>query len=172
MHDDDLEPAAVIDPRLDNRFDAALADIEARESERAASRAMWHAHHWAEDYDRCLIVGGHPLCRRCFTLYPIALAVAIAGLAGAVLWPAHLDLWFIWLLSVPATVEFMLEQLGVVRYSARRQVAVTTLLAPALGSGFAHELDNSWAWEFWGPVLVFSTLWFLAALGGRRRRNR
>ena len=162
----------MIDPQFDERFDAALAAIEARESERAASRAMWHAHHWPEDYDRCVMVAGRPLCRRCSTLYPTALGVAFAALAGAVLWPAHLDLWFIWLLSIPATVEFALEQLGVLRYSARRQVAVTLMLAPALGSGFAHELADSWSWEFWGPVIVFSTLWFFAALEGRRRRNR
>ena len=73
---------------------------------------------------------------------------------------------------MPATVDFVLEQLGVIRYSARRQVAVTLLLAPALGSGFAHELDDTWSWKFWGPVLVLSTIWFVAALAGRRRRNR
>jgi len=167
-----VDPAAVIDPQLDERFDAALAAIEGRESERAAGKAMWHAHHWPEEYDRCVTVAGRPVCRRCLTLYPTAIGVAIAALAGAVLWPARLDFWLIWALSVPATVDFVLEQLGVIRYSARRQVAATLLLAPAIGSGFAHELDDSWAWEFWGPVLVFSTIWFLAALEGRRRRNR
>ena len=46
---------------------------------------------------------------------------------------------------------------------------VTLALGPALGTGFAHELDDRWSWVFWGPVLVFCTVWFFAALIGRRR---
>ncbi len=172
MEHEGADPTALIDPAFEGRFDAALAAIEAREAERSASRAMWHAHHWPEEYDRCVRVAGRPVCRRCLALYPTSIAVAVAGVAGVAFWPASLDLWFIWLLCVPATLDFVFEQAGVWRYSSHRQLITTLVLAPALGRGMAHELDDRWSWEFWGPVLVFCTIWFFAALEGRRRRNR
>ena len=107
------------------------------------------------------------MCRRCLVLYPLALAVAIASLVGLPPWPEALDLWFIWGLCIPATLEFMAEQIRVIDYSARRQTIATLMLAPALGRGMAHELDDSWSWEFWGPVLVFCAAWFIATLVGR-----
>ena len=62
----------------------------------------------------------------------------------------------------------MLEQLGAIRYSARRQVITTALLAPALGRGMGHELADTWSWEFWGPVLTFCTIWFIATTVARQ----
>ena len=88
-------------------------------------------------------------------------------MAGAPPWPEALDLWLIWGLCIPATLEFMAEQLHIIEHSARRQTIATLMLAPAFGRGMAHELDDSWSWEFWGPVLVFCTVWFIAALVGR-----
>lgn len=169
---EDLEPLARRGGRdFDAEFDRAVAAFNAREAEYRASKGMWLAHHWPDDYDRCVVVGGRQVCRRCLLLYPLALAVAVASLAGLPPWPPSLDLWFIWGLCLPATVDFVAEQTGLIRYSARRQTIATVLLAPALGRGFAHELDDSWSWEFWGPVLVFCTLWFLSTLAGRATMN-
>jgi hypothetical protein len=128
---------------------------------------MWLSHHWPDELDRCVVLGGRHVCRRCLVLYPLALAVAIASLVGLPPWPEALDLWFIWGLCIPATLEFMAEQIRVIDYSARRQTIATLMLAPALGRGMAHELDDSWSWEFWGPVLVFCAAWFIATLVGR-----
>ena len=164
----DAEP---LDPVARRRFDAALDAIAAREARRRAERALWHAHHWPDEYDRCVTVRGRPVCRRCLTLYPLALFTAVLSLAGVVLWPSALDLWLIWGLCLPATLDFVLEQLRVVTYSARRQVITTALLAPALGRGFGHELADRWTAEFWGPVFTFCTIWFVATTIGRMRRQ-
>jgi uncharacterized membrane protein len=155
----------------DDRFDAALAEIEARHAEERAGKQMWLTHHWPDEYERCVVIGGRHVCRRCLVLYSSSFLVAALLLAGVSLWPERLELWLIWGLCIPASIDFVGEQLGLFRYSARRQLAVTLLLGPALGAGFAHELDDSWSWEFWGPVLVFCTLWFFAALTGRGRKK-
>lgn len=110
------------------------------------------------------------MCRRCLTLYPVALTVMLLSLAGiASPWPADLDPWFIWLLCVPATVDFLAEKSDRVAYSPRRQVMVTAMVALALGRGLAHEIDARWSWHFWGPVLVFGSIWFAAALAKAQR---
>ncbi|GJM39329.1 MAG: hypothetical protein DHS20C19_26960 [Acidimicrobiales bacterium] len=150
-------------------FEQKLAEIAEREDAERARKAMWRAHHHADQYDRCVVIGGKHWCRRCLTLYPVTAMFAALSLAGIVLWPDSLDLWFIWLPCIPATLDFVLEQLGVIRYSARRQFLTTLLVAPALGRGFGHELDDSWSWEFWGPILCFCTIWFVAAVIGHRR---
>ena len=111
------------------------------------------------------------MCRRCLTLYSSSLLVAVLVLAGVTVFPARVELLLIWGLCLPATVDFVGEQLGWFPYSARRQLIVTLTLGPALGVGFAAELDDRWSWEFWGPVLVFCTVWFVAAMVGRRRRD-
>lgn len=157
---------------LDDRIDTALAEIEQRQAEERARAGLWLAHHPPGEYERCIVIGGRQVCRRCVTLYSTSLVVAGILLAGVELWPAHLDTWVIWGLCLPATVDFVGDQLGWFRFSARRQVIVTLLLGPGLGAGFAHEIDDRWSWQFWGPVLMFCTLWFVAALAGRRRRER
>jgi len=168
-HPEDL-PA--MDNDAERKFAATVASIDARESERVGGRAMWHAHHWPDEYDRCTMIGGRPVCRRCLTLYPLAVVVAVASLLGLPPWPEAFDVWFIWTLCAPATLDFVGEQLMLIRYSTRRQVSTTAILAPAFGRGLAHELDDSWSGEFWGPVFTFCTIWFFAALAGRRIRKR
>jgi hypothetical protein len=155
---------------LDERFDEAVAEINERRAEDAGRRAMWRTHHHPDQYDRCTTIAGKHYCRRCITLYPTTALFAALTLAGWSLWPERVDLWFIWLPCIPATVDFVLEQLEVIRYSARRQFLTTLLLAPALGRGMGHELDDSFSWELWGPLLCFCTIWFFAAIAGYRRR--
>jgi hypothetical protein len=161
---------APLPPDAQARFDATVADILDRRADEAGRRALWRTHHHPDQYERCTVVAGRHVCRRCLTLYPTAFLVAVLTLLGRSPWPEGLDLWFIWLPCLPATVDFVGEQLGWFRYSARRQFWATLLLAPALGRGIGHELQNSWSWEMWGPVLVFCTIWFVAALLGHRRR--
>ena len=110
-------------------------------------------------------------CRRCLALYPLALAVAFAALAGVLLWPRRFDPELIWLLSIPGTLEYVAEQLGVLRYRARRQIVATALTAIALGRGMSYELDHRWSWYFWGPLLVFGTIWFVSTIIGRRTQS-
>ena len=156
--------------------DAAFAEVaERRSAERrhdTARRALWRTHHWPERYDRCVAIRGVHLCRRCTWFYSIAFAVAALGLVFDVSpWPLSWDWPLVWLLSIPATLEFIGGELGWYRYNARRQVLVTAILAPAVGRGINAELRDQWSWTFWGPVLVFGTIWFVAAVVGWLRRS-
>lgn len=139
------------------------------EVERLAKRNLWLAHHWPDEYDRCTVVGGRHVCRRCLTLYPIALLVMALSLFGPAPWPSSVDAVLIWVLCIPATVDFLAEKLGDLPHSPRRQVAVTAAVGLALGRGLAYEIDERWSWLFWGPVLVFGTAWFLAAVANAQR---
>lgn len=156
--------------------DAAFAEVESRravaDAHHAARRALWRTHHWPERYDRCLTISGAHVCRRCTWFYSIAFAVAAIGLAfDASPWPQAWDWPLVWILSIPATLEFIGGELGLYGYSARRQAVVTAILAPAVGRGINAELRDQWSWTFWGPVLVFGTIWFIAAAVGWFRRS-
>lgn len=128
---------------------------------------MWLAHHYPEDYDRCVVIGRSHVCRRCLALYPLALVVLLVCLA---IQPERsLELGALVILSLPAVVELVLEQLGVLRYSPRRQVAVTLLLAVGLGAGFAIYLDDQLDRGFWAVVLLYSAICIAAVVAGRLR---
>jgi hypothetical protein len=128
---------------------------------------MWLAHHYPEDYDRCVRIGRSHVCRRCLALYPLALVVMGLGL---VLQPGRaIELGALALLSLPAVVELVLEQLGVLRYSPRRQVAVTVPLAVGLGAGFAAYLDDQLDGTFWVIVIAYTAICVVAVVVGRNR---
>ncbi|MEM9613134.1 MAG: hypothetical protein AAGA59_09375 [Actinomycetota bacterium] len=147
------------------RFDAGLARLAARETERLARRRLWLAHHWPQHYhERCVTVGGRPMCRRCLALYPLAFLVAFTSAAGFAPWPPALDPWPIWLLSIPATVAYAAEAIGVVDYRPRWQVGTTLLAAFAFGRALGYELTDRWHPWFWGPLAVFGALWFWATV--------
>jgi hypothetical protein len=106
-----------------------------------ADTPLWLAHHWPAQYERCAVVGRRHICRRCLALYPVALVVVVLGLAG-VRWPERYDAWLVWPLVLPATVEFCLENLGLIRHSPRRLVTVTVPLAVGSGVLFLRYLDR------------------------------
>lgn len=70
----------------------------------------------------------------------------------------------VWVLSIPATVEFIGGEFGKWEYSPRRQVAVTGVLAIAVGRGFYRNIEDQFTWIFWGPAIVFGLLWFVTGL--------
>lgn len=119
--------------------------------------AMWLAHHFPEDYDRCVSIGRRHVCRRCLTLYPLAFAVMVATL---LLSPksSDVDIAIMVLLPLPAVVEFVLEQLGRIEYRPLRQTIVTVPLAIALGRGFAIYLHHPTSLLFWGTVGLYGGL--------------
>lgn len=125
--------------------------------------ALWLAHHYPEDYDRCALVGSRHVCRRCLALYPLSflvLAVAVLGLA----WPQSWDPWVLVVLPIPAVIEFVLEQVGVLAYSAVRTWIVTVPLALALGGGFVRYVDSPGDRLFWGVVLGYGLVCGLAVI--------
>ena len=156
---------------LDEAFAAVLDAREVRQREARAGKELWRTHHSPERYERCLVVRGRHVCRRCTWLYSVAFAVLFAGLFGVSPWPSSLDTWLVWGLALPATIEFVAGELFSLRYSPRRQTFVTLLLAPAIGRGMTAELTHAGDPLFWGPVLVLGPVWFLSALIGWFRRT-
>ena len=155
--------------------DTAFLEVEERRrasaEHDAARRILWRTHHWPHRYERCLTVGGRHVCRRCFWFYVVSFAVLAAAFAGFSPWPPTWDIALVWVLSLPATADFIGGELGLLRYEPRRQTVVTIVLAAAVGRGFHAELTDRWSWTFWGPVLVFGTSWFIAAVIGWRRQT-
>lgn len=84
-------------------------------------------------------------------LYPVAFAVMFLTL-GSIGWPERLDPVLLLLLPVPVAMEYIAEQLGAVRYHARRQVLLTMIAAPALGTGLARHIVSPF--ETWFVVMV------------------
>ena len=124
---------------------------------------MWMAHHYPEDYDRCVLIGRSHICRRCLVLYPLAFAVL--ALAGAgVRWPHPLDPWLLVLLPLPGVVEFVAEHRGWVGYHPVVQSLLTVPLAVALGVGFDRYLHHPGDLLFWGVVVAYGGVCAASAL--------
>ena len=124
---------------------------------------MWLSHHWPSEYDRCVVLAGRHVCRRCIVLYPMAIAAGVLAGAGAT-WPTRLDTWFCWLLPLPAVLEFVGEHLGVLRYRFRRQVATTVLLAAACGKLYLRYLHHVRDDLAWSVVVAYGGACLLASL--------
>lgn len=154
---------------VDDAFNAVVQRRQAEAQQQRSASQLWHAHHEPHRYERCIVVGDRHVCRRCSWFYPIALVVMAANLAGLRLWPEAWDTIVLWTLPIPATLHFVAGELGRVAYNARTQVLVTALMAPAVGRGFAAELEARWSGTFWGPCLVFGTIWLAAAVVGHVR---
>ncbi len=130
---------------------------------------LWLAHHYPEDYDRCIVVGRSHVCRRCIVLYPLALLVMLVMLG----WhpAAPVDVALLVVLPLPALVELSLEQLGVLTYEPRRQMIVTVPLALGLGRGFAIYLEDQTSRLFWGVVIGYTAVAVVMVALGRRRSS-
>lgn len=122
---------------------------------------MWIAHHFPEHYDRCTVIGGRHVCRRCSILYPTAFAVMFLTLAG-VRWPEAWDVVLVPLLALPAFVEFIAEHVRDVRYAPRRQVLLTVPMGVAAGVGLARYLEDQTDPVFWITVAVYGGVAVLA----------
>lgn len=129
---------------------------------------MWLAHHYPADYDRCVLVGRHHVCRRCLVLYPIAVATLIAAAAG-LRWDRSLDPFLLITLPLPSTIEFVLEHFGVTSYRPVRQLALVLPLAVAFGVGLDRYLGHPADRLFWAVTVSYSVVWFAAVLVGARR---
>lgn len=135
-----------------------------------ADTPMWLSHHWPSGYDRCAVVGGRHVCRRCLVMYPVALVAGLAiGAAGW--WGSSLDGWLLWLLPLPAVVEFVLDNLGAIRYSPVRQMVLSGIGAVAAGLGYVRYLDDNLDPQVWSVVGVYTAVCVAAVVVGSRRRR-
>jgi hypothetical protein len=118
---------------------------------------MWLSHHWPDDYDRCVRIRGRMVCRRCAVLYPVSL-VAAAVLGFVASWPDWIDPWLLWLLPLPAVVEFVAEQLEAIRHSPTRLVVLSVPLGVACGRLYVRYLDDLGDGLVWSVVGVYGGL--------------
>lgn len=135
-----------------------------------ADTPMWLSHHWPEQYERCAVVAGRHVCRRCLVLYPLAL-VAFVGVGLGTWWPHGLDPWLLWLLPLPGVVEFVLDNVGAVRYSARRQAALSAPGALAAGLGYDRYLARGSDRLVWAVVAVYTATCLAGVVAGVVRRR-
>lgn len=154
--------SAVEQPR--DRPSASLADDPWNDR-----TPLWLSHHWPDEYDRCVDLKGRKVCRRCIVLYPVSLVAAIV-LGAGLRWPERLDPWFLWLLPLPAVMEFVAEQLQLVGHSPRRMVAFTLVLAVGCGGLYSRYLDDQGDDLVWTVtatyLLVCVAAWMLRAFRG------
>lgn len=146
-------------PVLDPADDPPMADTP-----------MWLSHHWPSGYDRCAVIRGRHVCRRCLVLYPVALVAGVAfGVGGW--WGSSLDVWLLWLLPLPGVIEFVLDNLGAIRYSPVRQMALSGLGAVAAGLGYVLYLDDHLDPLVLSVVGVYTAVCVAAVVVGSRRRR-
>lgn len=135
-----------------------------------ARTPLWLSHHFPNEYDRCAVVAGRHVCRRCATFYPICFGVMALALLG-VSWPRWLDPWLLWLLPIPVVVEWWLEHLDKISYSAWRNTAFSALCAPAVGVGLARYLADRGDTLFWSVVITYGVVCLTPMLISRKRRR-
>ena len=136
-----------------------------------ADTPMYLSHHWPFQYDRCAVVGGLHICRRCLVLYPLALVTGIAISIGS-WWPHGVDAWVLWLFPLPGVIEFVADNLGVIRYSRVRQMILSGAGAIAAGVGYTRYLDHSTDHLVWSVVAAYTAACLAAAITAGLRRGR
>ncbi len=165
-----------VDEEFTEQFNSAVAEINARNRQSAKAddeRAnLWLTHHWADQYDRCAVVGGRHVCRRCLVFYPLSALLVLLSFLGIVPWPGGWDTAIIWTLSAIGSLDFASEQLGITSYRPRRQVGATILIGIAFGRAAGIELQDRWSGQFWAPLLTYGALWLALAAWGNRSRFR
>lgn len=135
-----------------------------------ADTPMWLSHHWPSGYDRCAVIRGKHVCRRCLVLYPVAFVTGVAISIGS-WWPQGLDPWVLWLGPFAGTVEFVLDNLGRIAYAPVRQMVLSSGGAVAAGVGYVRYLDDHTDPLVWSVVAVYTTVCVAAVVIGSRLRD-
>ena len=139
----------------------------------ARHRSLLLAHHHEDYRGRCATVADHDVCRRCLVLYPVLLATMVAVTLGV---GSAVPVWWrnplVWLLPLPAALEYGAETLGLFRYRPRRQVAVTAVSALAGGAGFAWERQAPTTVSAWTAAIAYGTCAVVLSVIGWRRQSK
>ena len=128
---------------------------------------MWLAHHWPDQYDRCVLVGHRHVCRRCLFMYPVAFVVAGLSVAGLAL-PSPWSQVALVVLPLPALVEFVGEHRRAWAYAPRRQAVLGTLQGLGMGVGFGRYLETPTDPWFWGVGITYSLIALVSGLTAAR----
>jgi len=129
---------------------------------------LWLSHHQPDELDRCVVVAGRHVCRRCLLLWPLTFAVFALALGG-VRWPSTADDLLLVVLPLPAVLEFVMEHAGRRPYRPGLQAVVTVPLAAALGVGFDRYVHRPGDMLWWAVVAVYGAVCVASAFSARRR---
>lgn len=135
-----------------------------------ADTPMYLSHHWPDQYDRCTVIGGMHICRRCLILYPVALVAGVLISLGS-WWPEPLNPWVLWLFPLPGVVEFVLDNLRLITYSPVRQMWLSAAGAVAAGVGYSMYLQDTFDATVWAVVAVYTAVCVLSVVVGHGRRS-
>jgi len=135
----------------------------------APTTPMWLSHHDPESYDRCVVVAGRHVCRRCIVLYPAMLLVAAVQLSGAI--PPGLGVALMWVAPLGVVAEWFGEHLAGLAYSARRQVVTTGVASLSFGVALGRHLRHPFEGAAAAPAIVFTVVCLLAWFVGSRRTD-
>lgn len=173
-----IDPFADPHPDPDSHADDRPAGTSAdsrptggTDAEPVADTPMWLSHHWPADYDRCAVVGGLHVCRRCLVLYPLALVAGVAISLGS-WWDHGLDPWVLWLFPLPGVIEFVLDNLRMITYRPVRQMVLSAGGALAAGVGYVRYIDDTTDPLAWSVLAVYTAVCLSAAVIGGLRRQR
>ncbi len=122
---------------------------------------IWLAHHWPDQYDRCVRVGHTHVCRRCLVLYPLIVVTAVVAVLIEV---PDAALWAAWVLPLPLAIEWTGEHLGRFTYSAARQVALTAVAAVGFGTALAVHIEDPFTLGAVAPVACYVIGLFLVSI--------
>jgi hypothetical protein len=124
---------------------------------------IWLAHHWPDQYDRCVVVGRRHVCRRCLFMYPVAFVVAAVAVAGWAL-PSPWSQIALVVLPLPALAEFVGEHRRLWAYAPVRHTVLSVLQGLGMGVGFGRYLETPTDPWFWGVGILYSLVALAAAL--------
>jgi hypothetical protein len=128
---------------------------------------MWLSHNGPEHAERCASIGGTLVCRRCSVLYPSVVLWAVAALVVEP--PSVAAVAAMWLLPLPMSVEWVLEQHRPLRYSPRRQVVVTAIASVGVGLALAAHLRHPFDPDALAPMATHVTLCAVSSILAIRR---
>lgn len=132
---------------------------------------IWLAHHWPDQYDRCVVVAGRHVCRRCLVMYPVAFVVAALSVGGLQLASPWSQLALV-VLPLPALVEFVGEHRRAWGHRPGRQAAFAGLQGLGMGVGFGRYLEDPADPWFWAVGITYSAVALVAALTAPRPTGR
>ncbi|MCU1370642.1 MAG: hypothetical protein JWO77_1836 [Ilumatobacteraceae bacterium] len=159
--DGDDEPFEPLEPYV---------PLSASDGGPVADTPMYLSHHWPDEYDRCAVIGGMHVCRRCLVLYPVALVTGVLISLGS-WWPDGVNPLVLWLFPLPGVIEFVLDNVGVVTYEPRRQMWLSALGAIAAGVGYSMYIQDTFDATVWAVVAVYTTVCVVGVIVGKSRRS-
>ncbi len=115
---------------------------------------LWLSHHRRGEEERCIVVGGRHICRRCVWLWPMSIVALVLSLTVG-LWPEELDALMLAMLPAPAAIELLQELRGRLAYDRVRQTVLMVPLAAAIGRGLARYLEDPGDQIFWRMALGY-----------------